>query len=75
MNKGFTLIELLVSVAIFMVVITVVLSLFTTGLIGQRKVIALQDIQESRSAALWDKQNSTEVPPALQPPRALHCLP
>lgn len=47
MKKGFTLIELLVGMLIFIIVIVVVLNLFMTGLKGQRKVIAQQDVQDN----------------------------
>lgn len=46
-KKGFTLIELIVAIAIFIVVISVVLSLFVTGLKGYRKVIAIQNVQDN----------------------------
>jgi len=46
-RQAFTLIELLVAMAIFTVVITVVFGLFSTALKGQRRVIALQNIQEN----------------------------
>ena len=42
-----TLIELLVAMTIFTVVILIVLGLFSTGISGQRKVIALQKVQEN----------------------------
>jgi len=47
MKKAFTLIEILVAVSIFIVVITVALTLFVSGINGQRKVIALQDVQDN----------------------------
>jgi len=47
MKKAFTLIEVLVAVSIFIVVITVALTLFVSGINGQRKVIALQDVQDN----------------------------
>lgn len=46
-NKGFTLIELMVAMAIFVIVISVVLSLFTMGIRSQRKIIALQNVQDN----------------------------
>lgn len=46
-NKGFSLAEAVVAVAIFTVVISVVLSLFMIGLRNQRKVIALQNVQDN----------------------------
>jgi len=46
-NKGFTLIEVIVAMAVFAVIITVVLSLFSMALRGHRKVIALQNVQEN----------------------------
>jgi len=46
-RQAFTLIELLVAMAVFTVVITVVFGLFSTALKGQRRVIALQNIQEN----------------------------
>ncbi|MFH1308845.1 MAG: prepilin-type N-terminal cleavage/methylation domain-containing protein [Patescibacteria group bacterium] len=47
MKKAFTLIEILVALSIFMVVIIVVLTTFLSGINGQRKVIALQDVQDN----------------------------
>jgi len=44
-NKGFTLVELIVATAVFVVVISVVLSLFMMGIRSQRKVVALQNVQ------------------------------
>lgn len=46
-NKGITLIELIIAMAIFVIVISVVLSLFMTGLKGQRRVITLQNLQDN----------------------------
>lgn len=46
-KKGFTLIELIVAVALFVIVISIVISLFTTGLMGYRKVMAIQNVQEN----------------------------
>jgi prepilin-type N-terminal cleavage/methylation domain-containing protein len=51
-NQGFTLIEILVAVSIFAVVISVVLGLFTTGIQGQRKIIALQNVQDNANFLL-----------------------
>jgi len=45
--QGLTLIELLVAMAIFIVVITVVFGLFSSAIKGQRRVIAMQNIQEN----------------------------
>lgn len=39
--------ELIVSLALFSIVIIVVLSLFSTGITAQRKVLALQGVQEN----------------------------
>lgn len=46
-TKGLTLIELLVAMAIFVVVLTVVFGLFSSAIKGQRRVIAMQNIQEN----------------------------
>lgn len=46
-KNAFTLVELLIAVTVFVVVVSVVLSLFITGLKGHRKVIAIQDIQDN----------------------------
>ncbi len=46
-RQGFTLIELLVAMTIFVVVISVVLNLFIISLRNQRKVIALQNVQDN----------------------------
>jgi Tfp pilus assembly protein PilW len=46
-NNGFTLVEIIVAMSIFIVVISVVVSLFAMGLRGQRKVITLQNAQEN----------------------------
>lgn len=46
-KKGFTLIELLVSVGIFIIVVSVVLSLFLSTLSGYRKSLAIQDVQDN----------------------------
>lgn len=46
-GAGLTLVELIVAMAIFVVVISVVLNLFTIGLRSQRKVIALQNVQDN----------------------------
>jgi len=46
-RKGVTLIELLVSLSLFSLVIIVVLSLFSMGISSQRKVLALQGVQEN----------------------------
>ncbi|MBD3282227.1 MAG: prepilin-type N-terminal cleavage/methylation domain-containing protein [Candidatus Portnoybacteria bacterium] len=46
-KKGFTLIELIVAMAVFVIAISVVLSLFMMGLRAQRKAIALQDVQDN----------------------------
>lgn len=50
--KGLTLIEILIAVAIFAVVISVVLALFTTGIQGERKIIALQNVQDNATYLL-----------------------
>lgn len=44
---GFTLIELLIAVAIFIIVISVIFSLFLSALKGQRKAIASQNVQDN----------------------------
>lgn len=46
-REGLTLIELLVAMAIFIVVISVVINLFTISLRGQRKVVASQNLQDN----------------------------
>ena len=46
-NKAFTLIEVLIAISIFVVVITIVLSLFSAAIRGYRKVIAMQNVQEN----------------------------
>lgn len=46
-HNGFTLIELVIAIGIFIIVISVVLSLFMTGLRGQRKVFVLQNVQDN----------------------------
>lgn len=46
-NKGFTLIELIVAMAIFIIVISLVVSLLMTSLKGQRRVVAIQDVQDN----------------------------
>lgn len=47
MNKGFTLIELVIAIGIFVIVVSVALSLFLTGLAGHRKTIAIQNVQDN----------------------------
>ena len=46
-NKGFTLIELIVGMGIFVIIISVVLSLFMSALTGQRKILAQQNLQDN----------------------------
>jgi len=46
-QKGVTLMELIVSLALFSIVVIVVLSLFSMGISSQRKVLALQKVQEN----------------------------
>jgi len=46
-SRGVTLLELLVAIAIFAVVITLVVTLFTTALKGQRRAVALQNVQDN----------------------------
>lgn len=46
-KNAFTLIELIVGMTIFIIVISVVLSLFMTGLRGQRNIIAQQNVQDN----------------------------
>lgn len=47
MKKGFTLIELIVGMALFVLVISIILNLFTTALRAQRKIIAQQNAQDN----------------------------
>lgn len=46
-NKGFTLIELIVAMAIFVVVISLTMGIFVKAIEGQRKVKAIQNVQEN----------------------------
>jgi len=46
-NKGVSLLEFIIAMAIFIIVITLVLGLFGSSLKGQRKNIAMQDVQEN----------------------------
>jgi Tfp pilus assembly protein PilW len=46
-KNAFTLIELVVALAIFILVISLVLTLFGMGIRGQRKVIALQNVEDN----------------------------
>ncbi len=46
-KKGFTLIELLVAMTIFVVVVMIVFGLFSAAIRGQRRVMAMQNIQEN----------------------------
>lgn len=46
-KKGLTMIELLLAVAIFIVVVSIIFSLFLTGLKGQRRAIASQNVQDN----------------------------
>lgn len=46
-QKGFTLIELLVAMIIFAIVVTTVITIFVRGTTSQRRVFALQEIQEN----------------------------
>lgn len=46
-NKGFTLVELMVGITIFVVVISIVVSLFMMGIKGQRNLITIQTIQDN----------------------------
>lgn len=46
-RRGFTLVELIVATAIFSVVITMVIGAFSMAIKAQKKVIALQNIQEN----------------------------
>lgn len=46
-KKGFTLIELIIAIAIFVVVTSLVVSLLMTSLKGQKKVIAIQNVQDN----------------------------
>jgi len=51
-NKGFSLIEMLVSVAVFVVLILIVTSIFQSVIKAQRNAIAAQSVQESMRFAL-----------------------
>jgi len=51
-KKGITLIELIVSIALFSLAVIVVLTILSTGINAQRKVIALQNVQENARALL-----------------------
>lgn len=44
---GFTLIELVVGVTVFVIVISIVVNLFVLGLKGQRKFLAIQNVQDN----------------------------
>jgi len=44
---GFTLIELIVAIAIFIIVTSLVISLLMTSLKGQKRVIAIQNVQDN----------------------------
>jgi prepilin-type N-terminal cleavage/methylation domain-containing protein len=46
-RRGFTMIELLIAIAIFIIVIAIVFSLFLTSLKSQRKTIAIQNVQDN----------------------------
>lgn len=46
-NRAFTFIEFLVAMSIFVVVTTVVLSLFSAAIKSYRRVIAMQNVQEN----------------------------
>ncbi len=46
-NKGLTMLELLVAIAIFVIVITLVVTLFLSTLKGYKKNLALQNIQNN----------------------------
>ena len=46
-NKGFTLIELIIAMTIFVIVISLILTLFMMGIRAQRKVIAIQNVQDN----------------------------
>jgi len=50
--KGFTLLEILVSIAIFMIAIGAITSIFISGIILQRRVLAEQEIFNQVSYAL-----------------------
>ncbi len=51
-NSGFSLVEMLVSVAVFVVLITVALSIFQTVVKNQHNAIAAQSVQESMRFSL-----------------------
>lgn len=51
-NKGFTLIEMIIALGVFSVVVTAATNLFTAGLKGQRKSLALQYLQNDARYAL-----------------------
>lgn len=46
-SKGLTLIELIVAMGIFSIIIVIVISLFATTLMGYRKSVALQNVQDN----------------------------
>ena len=46
-RQGLTMIELLIAVAIFVVVVSIIFSIFLTGLKGYKKAIAVQNIQDN----------------------------
>lgn len=46
-ERGLTMLELLIAVAIFIVVVSIIFSLFLTGLKGYRKAIAVQNVQDN----------------------------
>jgi len=72
-KKGVTLIELIFSLALFSIAILVVLTLLSMGITGQRKVLALQNVQENarfvlefmakelRMSVIMSNPNSSEI--------------
>lgn len=46
-QKGISLLEAIVSISAFAIVVTVILSLFSTAIGGQRKIIAQQNVQDN----------------------------
>lgn len=51
-NKGLTLIELIVALTIFIIVVVAAISIFLSGVAGQRRILALQNVQDNARYAL-----------------------
>ena len=51
-RKGFTLVELLVTMAIFLIIVSATVGIFTSALKGQRKALAMQEILNQTNYSL-----------------------